>query len=182
LKIPEPDITTDRLQIRRLELTDTRAIYDIFSDKEVTRFWSSEVFTELEQAREFIRQTHEGFEDLRLLEWGIELKEGGKLIGTCAYSSWHRKHRRAEIGAAIHRDYWNKGIMTELMPPFLEYGFNNLNLHRIEADVDPENKPAIHLLEKFGFQREGRLRERFLFDGKYQDSVIYSLLEDEVKF
>jgi ribosomal-protein-alanine N-acetyltransferase len=160
-----------------LERADIKAIYDIFSDPEVTRFWGAEAFTDMDQASDFIRRVQEGFEDGSLLEWGVVWKENDALIGTIAYSSWSPKHRRAEFGIALHRNYWGRGVATELLPDFLDYGFNQLNLHRIEADVDPENKAVIHLLEKFGFEREGQLRERNRFRGNYRDSVIYGLLK-----
>ena len=58
----------------------------------------------------------------------------------------------------------------------IDFAFNTLNLHRIEADVDTENAGSLALLEKLGFQREGLFRERWFVYGKWQDSVMLGLI------
>lgn len=135
--------------------------------------------TEIAQAEKFIGETRSGFRDRTLLEWGIVETGSGQLIGTCAYSSWDQIHRRAEIGFALRRDRWGKDFMKELLAAFIPFGFEELDLHRIEADVDPRNSASIRLLEQFGFRREGCLRERYRINGELQDALFYGLIARE---
>ena len=159
--------------------SDAPGIYKIFSDPDVARYWSSPQMKDMAEAETFIEQANSGFEDGSLLEWGIFEISNNKLVGTCAYASWSRKHRRAEIGFALRRDCWNKGLMSEFLPKFIAFGFEELDLHRIEADVDPRNYSSIRLLEKAGCKREGVLRERYHTNGEVQNAVIYGLLKSE---
>jgi ribosomal-protein-alanine N-acetyltransferase len=136
----------------------------------------------ISEAENFIKETQKGFQNESLLEWGVFEKEFGVLIGTCAYADWNKEHKRAEIGFALRRDKWGKGFMNELLSEFIPFGFNEIDLNRIEADVDPRNKAAIKLLEKFNFKKEGYLRERYHQDGEIQDTVFYGLLKREYNF
>lgn len=176
-----PVIDTKRLKLRPLSYEDTEVIYRIFSDREVTRFWGHNTLKNKSEAKRFIKQTITGAEDESLLEWGVVEKDSHALIGVCAYSGWDREHKRAEIGFALQKDRWGQGYMTELMHTFIPFGFRRLQLLRIEADVDPRNKASIRLLEKFGFQREGLLRERYHINGEAQDALFYGLLKHELE-
>lgn len=179
MEFPVDHIQSKRLHLRKLELSDAAAIYDIFSSSEVTRYWSSPQMTELAEAETFIRQTHKGFTDGGLLQWGVIEKDTDKLIGTCAFSGWDKTHRHAEIGFALHREYWGIGLMKEILTEFIPFGFNELGLHRLEADADPRNVASVKLLEHFGFKREGYVREKYHLNGEVQDAVIYGLLKSE---
>lgn len=170
------DFRTERLHLRTLDTSDVESIFSIFSNEEVTRYWGTPLMKKLSDAEIFIEQVKEGFRNESLLEWGIVETDSDQLIGVCAYSEWDKENRRAEIGFAIHRNYWRKGYMTELLPDFLILGFKQLELHRIEADVDPANIASIKLLEKCGFQKEGCLQGRHLVEGEFRDALIYGLL------
>jgi RimJ/RimL family protein N-acetyltransferase len=66
--------------------------------------------------------------------------------------------------------------MAEALPAMVQFAFGSLNMHRLEADVDPRNLPSIRLLENAGFRREGFLRERYHLNGEIQDALFYGLL------
>lgn len=182
MHLPIDELRTERLHARKLELEDAETIYEIFSDDRVTRYWGTPKMTDRSDAETFIKATHEGFESGELLEWGIIETATEQLIGVSAYASWDQKNRRAEIGFALNRKRWGKGLMKEWLAVFIPYGFETLKLHRIEADVDPRNKASIKLLEFFGFKKEGHLRERYHAGGEVQDSLIYGLLQREYPF
>lgn len=172
-------LSTRRLDLRPLTFDDIGDIYTIFSDPEVTRYWGHDTLQNKGEAKEFIEKTVSGASDESLLEWGIVEKESRSLIGVCAYAGWDKEHHRAEIGFALHKNYWGKRYMSELLDMFIPFGFDQLGLHRIEADVDPRNTASIALLEKFGFEEEGYLRERYHINGEIQDAVFYGLLKKE---
>lgn len=115
--------------------------------------------------------------DRRFAYFQLLLKETGRVIGAAGLHNWFPEHRRAEIGYTLDDDvYKNRGFMTEAMAVLLPYGFNDLNLHRIEAHVEPSNLPSVRLLRRFRFHEEGLLRQRYFYGGVLQDSLIFSLL------
>jgi [ribosomal protein S5]-alanine N-acetyltransferase len=76
----------------------------------------------------------------------------------------------------LHPNFWNKGIMKEALLAAIDFGFNQMKLHSIEAHINPDNVASGILLEKTGFVREAYFKEDFFFRGKFSDSAIYSLL------
>jgi ribosomal-protein-alanine N-acetyltransferase len=87
-----------------------------------------------------------------------------------------KENHRAEIGYALHPAHQGQGLMQEAMTKVLDYGFTQLKLHSVEANVNPDNLTSIKLLEKNNFVREGYFKESFYYNGKYLDAAIYSLL------
>jgi ribosomal-protein-alanine N-acetyltransferase len=86
---------------------------------------------------------------------------------------------RAEIGYAMKPEYWGNGYMYEALAKVINFGFNEFCLHSIEANVNPANASSIKLLEKLGFKKEAYFREDYLYNGKFLDTAIYSLLETD---
>ena len=91
----------------------------------------------------------------------------------------HSESKRAEIGFGISKDYWGQGIVYELGVALIRYGFENLNLNRIEAEIDPDNIGSGKVLEKLGFIKEGYFHERWIIDGKKSDSEFYGLIRNQ---
>lgn len=174
-----PVITTPRFVLRPLCAADAPAIFRIFSDPDVTRYWGHSTLGTLAQAASFIRQAQEGFASRALLEWGLADKDQDEVIGTCAYSGWCSEHRRAEIGYALRTDRWGEGVMAEVLPALIQFGFDTMGLHRIEADADPRNERSLRSLERLGFVREGLQRERYLVNGEAQDALVHGLLRHD---
>jgi len=83
------------------------------------------------------------------------------------------------VGYILNRKYWGKGLMTEALTCLLNHAFDTLDLHRLEADTDPDNSASLAVLEKLGFQREGYFRERWFVHGKWHDSVMLGLIRSE---
>lgn len=105
-----------------------------------------------------------------------------KVIGWCGFHTWYTEHNRAEIGYFLNDDlHKQKGYMSEVLPVVLAYGFEQMNLHRVEALLDDNNVGSKRLLQKNGFVYEGCLREHYYVDGVPDDSVIYGLLKHEFK-
>lgn len=103
-------------------------------------------------------------------------KDTKKNIGSIGYYRIYPEHDRGEIGYALYDEAdRRKGYMKELMPVVLDYGFNTLNLHRVEAMVSPGNVPSLRLLEIFNFKYEGHMRQHY----KREDSLVFGLLKPE---
>jgi RimJ/RimL family protein N-acetyltransferase len=162
--------------LRWLTEQDVPALFAIFSDPVVVRYWSHAPFTELDAAKKLLTDIHQLSGEGTLYEWGIALSATDEVIGTCTLASIDRRHRRAEIGFALAARAWGHGYAREAVARLIEHAFGTLDLHRLEADVDPRNEASLRLLERLGFVREGYLRERYHVNGEIQDSVLLGLL------
>lgn len=174
-----PTIDTERLRLRWLTAEDVPALYDIFGDPDVCRYWSRPAMTNIEQAATLVHEIQDHFTRRTLFQWGVAERVTGEVIGTCTLAWLSAEHRRAEIGFALMRRAWGHGYMQEALAALLKFAFETLQLHRIEADADPRNDRSLALLERMGFKREGYLRERYFMNGEIQDAVICGLLRGE---
>lgn len=171
-----PTITTERLTLRRLVPDDAAALFAIFGDPAVTRYWSHTAWTDLAAAEQRVTDSARGLADGTSLTWGIARRDDDGVIGTCTLWAISHEHRRAEVGYALARAHWGRGYAAEALPPMFDHAFGALALHRLEADVDPRNAASLRALERLGFVREGLLRECYHVAGEVQDAVILGLL------
>lgn len=174
-----PTIDATRLCLRWISERDVEAFYAIYSHPEVMRYWSTPPLANREVAASLIKEIHDGWQRRALLKWGIALRSDDQLIGSITLFNLDFNNRRAEIGYALGRDYWGRGYMNEALMALLKYAFEVLDLHRLEADIDPRNTASIKTVERLGFQREGYLRERSQVGGEIQDALFYGLLRRE---
>ena len=176
-----PTIGTDRLSLRWISPADTDAFYAIYSNPEVMRYWSTPPLADRESAAQLITKIEADWKSRAILKWGIARLTDNQLIGSITLFNLDFDHRRCEIGYALGRAYWGQGYMNEALNAVLKFAFEDLKLHRIEADVDPRNANSIKTVERLGFQREGYLRERWQVNGEIQDAYFYGLLRPEWK-
>jgi len=172
-------LDTQRLQLRPLQEEDASALLAIFSNPQVMRYWSSAPWSNLEQARELIASDRRKLPLGLHLRLGIILPEANRLIGTCSLFNLSRQNRRAEIGYALTPSVWGRGYMQEALTTLLSYAFDNLDLNRLEADIDPRNLASEKSLLRLGFLKEGLLRERWIVSGEVSDSSLFGLLRQD---
>lgn len=178
-----PEFRSARLVLRDLVEDDAPALFRFMSDPAVMRYWSRPALTELHEAEELLAGIMDDNAAGRLLEWGVALPEGG-LVGTLTLHHLSQTHRRAEIGFALAREQWGRGLMREAAERVVAHAFatssaGGMELERLEADTDPRNTASIGLLERLGFQREGLLRRRWCVGGEWSDSAFFGLLREE---
>ena len=101
------------------------------------------------------------------------------MIGSCGFHDYKPSHRSAEIGYELHHDYWRKGIMTEAVSELLRFCFNDLNLHRVSANVTVGNEASAGLLKSLGFTHEGTWRDCVFWRGAFHSLWQFGLLEGE---
>lgn len=174
-----PRLSGRRIDLRWLTHDDTPALLRIFGDSEVMRYWSSPPLVDLAAATQLVDEIQHLFRSRTLFQWGISSRESDEVYGTCTLLNIDKAHRRAEIGFALARDAWGQGLATEAVEVLIRFAFEALDLHRLEADVDPRNDRSLHLLERQGFKREGYMRERWHHLGELNDSVFLGLLRSE---
>ena len=175
------ELHTSRLVLRPVTMDDADAYFDIFSDARTMLYWSREPIEEYEEAQELAGQDIEWAKSESCINWGIALPDSNRLVGKINLFQISEQNRRAEIGYLLDRRHWGRGYMSEAMACVLEYAFNTLDLHRIEADTDPDNAPSLALLDRFGFSREGLFRDRWFVHGKWHDSVMLGLLQEDYR-
>jgi RimJ/RimL family protein N-acetyltransferase len=173
-----PTLEAGRVRLRWLTDRDIPALFAIFGDPEVTRYWGFAALSDVAGATALLADIHQGFHTGTLFQWGVELT-GGELVGACTLAGLDRANCRAELGFALGRAFWGRGYMAQALPALIEFAFGTMGLHRLSADTDPRNASAIRLLERLGFFREGLLREHYLVQGEPQDAVVYGLLRSE---
>ncbi|MFZ1750315.1 MAG: GNAT family protein, partial [Saprospiraceae bacterium] len=110
------------------------------------------------------------------LNWGMHLKNQTNLIGIIGLYRIKAEHSRCEIGYMLLPEYHNKGLVTEAIQTVLNYAFDRLQFHSVEAIIDPRNYPSEKVLLKNGFLKEGHIKENEFFNGEFIDTMIYSIL------
>jgi ribosomal-protein-alanine N-acetyltransferase len=174
---PFPEIKTERLLMRRMRDTDASEIFFLRSDETVMKYIDREKPKSPEEAVAFIQNVNENIDKNESIMWGIALQDNpDTLIGNIGYWRMLNQHYRSEIGYMLHPHFWGKGIMKEALLAAIDFGFNKMKLHSIEAHINPDNTASGMLLEKTGFIREAYFKEDFYFRGKFIDTAIYSLL------
>jgi ribosomal-protein-alanine N-acetyltransferase len=113
------------------------------------------------------------------IRWGITLKGSDELIGSTGVYKWDKKTAQVETGYDLDPKYWGQGIMTEAMTAVAQHAFEVMKVNRIEALVSPRNKGSLGLVRRLGFRKEGTLREHDLYNGKFTDDFLFSLLKGD---
>jgi len=172
-----PEIETKDLVLRRIVPTDSSELFKILRDDNVIEYYDDDPFTDITQAIQQIDNWENGFINRVCIRWGITQREDGKIIGTCGYYGFHFWNKRASFGYELASEHWRQGIMTEALTAIINYGFDEMELHRLQALVMPGNTASIKMLEKLGFKNEGRLEEYEKWGSKgFVDLYIFALL------
>lgn len=142
-------------------------------------FGTTPPWDSIDDARAMIDRDIEAMASGKRLRLGIELIEDQALIGICTLFDFSEECRSAEIGYGLNSSTWGNGYMNEALVALLTYGFSELDLNRIEADIDPRNIDSAKSLERIGFKKEGHLRESCIVNGVLTDSALYGLLRSD---
>lgn len=177
---PFPVLSTERLLLKSMRLADTESIFYLRSDPQVMKFINRPLITTFKEAEDWIRLVQSNLENNQGITWGIFLRERPEAnIGNIGLWRIEKENYRAEIGYMIEPAHQGKGIMSEAIQSVIEYGFSEMKLHSIEAQLNPENYASSRLLEKAGFVKEARFKENIFWNGKYEDTLVYSLINPD---
>jgi len=171
-----PTLATGRFRLREIVEDDIHGIFRGLSDPQVIRYYGVSYAT-LEATREQMDWYRELLLERTGIWWGICRPDNPSvLLGACGYNDWEHRHRRAELGYWLMPEHWRDGVMRECLEAVIEYGFEVMSLHRIEAVVDSENPASSGLLRRLGFAHEGVRRECEYHHGRYISLECFGLL------
>ncbi len=172
-----PILKTNRLDLIEIQQFHFPDLFKLFGDKDVTQYYNIKTLTEENEAQKILDWFQARFKDKLGIRWGIALKGKNEIIGTIGFNNFTKGHR-ANLGYDLQKDYWNQGLITESLTAVIKYGFEKLEINRIEAEVMPGNINSEKVLVKLGFKNEGLLRDWMLWDEKHYDMNMYSLLRN----
>ncbi len=168
------------LKIRSVEEAE---VFFALSDKnrEHLRPWLPWVDVTLssEDTKKYLEAVLEKFEKKTGADFGIWYE--GAWVGSMGFNNINHNNEYADIGYWLSKDHEGKGIMTASVKALINYGFNDLKLHRIEISCDARNVRSKRIPEKLGFTLEGVLRDNHKRNGEFSDGLVYGLLSSEWK-
>ena len=174
-----PGIETERLVLRKLRMEDAEDMFEYGRDPEIAFRGLWPPLESLEESRADIADVLDGYATGGNISWAIEHKADRQMIGRIGLGPYSRMNRRAEVGYAMNRAYWGRGLATEAVRGVLGFAFGTLGLNRVQAIVLPDNAGSMRVLEKAGMQREGLLRKYQYVLGDYWDVYMYGVLRSD---
>ncbi|MCB1060664.1 MAG: GNAT family N-acetyltransferase [Calditrichaeota bacterium] len=176
---PQPDITSDRLSLRRFRASDAADMFAYTSDDEVTRFLSWNSHLSVDDAVQYIDSMTQAYINGDWPAWGIELVAESKLVGSISLRNYSSLHKQAELSYVMNRAFGGRGIMSEAVDRIVRYCFDELDLERVEARCMTDNFASERVMQKTGMSPEGILRRHQWIKGRFHDFKIYSILREE---
>lgn len=176
-----PTLDAERLRLRAVRPEEASDVLRVFGNPVAMEYWSHGPLPDLAAARDYVTNIHEGWRDRVFYQWAIARRQDDAFLGTVTLCEWDRGNRHAELGYMLDPAVHGQGLASEAVRTVLRFGFETMELHRVEADTDPRNAASIRLLERLGFQREGYFRERWLINGEWLDSVMFGLLHADFR-
>lgn len=170
-----PELKTKRLTLRGIQPQDAEQIFQMRSNQATNRYILRNQMTDAESAKELVANVNQGYQNKQALAFAGLLRDKKEIIGTCGFNRFDMLNNRAEIGGELFVNYWGKHIAIEAVKAIITYGFNEIQLHAIEAKVLPHNRGAIALLENLGFEKEAHFRNYAFFNDKYHDLAVYTV-------
>lgn len=179
---PFPSLETPRLELREITPDDAAALFEIHGDAELMKWFGVDPLKDLEGAKGLV-ELFASWRDLANpgVRWGIQVKGTSGLVGTCGLFAWNRNWKKCAIGYELARGAQGKGYMQEALATCISWGFAEMGLNRIEAQVHPENHRSVSSVQRLGFVQEGRLREVGFWGGAFHDLLQFSLLHRDWK-
>ncbi len=174
-----PKIETERLILRLFETSDAGRVRELAGDKEIADTTTNIPHPyEKGMAEEWISTSRIKFESGECVHFAIILKATQELIGAIGLVI-DKGFNKGELGYWIGREYWNRGYCTEAARAVLEYGFNQLLLHKITSSHFVRNPSSGKVMRKIGMKKEGFLKKHVLKNNKYEDLLVYGVLRNE---
>lgn len=174
-----PVIETERLILRKMKADDASDMYEYARDPEVTRFLTWNPHPDARYTRDYLEYLGSRYRVGDFFDWAITLRENGKMIGTCGFTSFDFANNAGEVGYVLNPQYRGQGLVPEALRAVMNFGFDTLKLHRTEAKFIEGNDASLRVMEKVGMKFEGIRRGGMLIKGEYRNIGVCAVLRDE---
>lgn len=173
-------IETDRLILRKFKYEDNQDMLDYWvSDPKVQFLYSEPVYTTYNEVKKLLDIYISSYDNMDYYRWAIIEKDSGLCIGQIAFFLIDLKNHFGEIEYCIGSKFQKRGYGTEAIKGILDFGFNQINLHKVQVCHKENNLASKALIKKCNFTYEGTLRDYFCIDYEYIDRLYYSMLKKE---
>jgi ribosomal-protein-alanine N-acetyltransferase len=162
----------ENIYFKTLNVNDGQELHEYASDEDVNRFIGWRLMHTLDETRDYIEVMLKRESAGTHLYASVVLKATQKIIGTVMIFNFDYEAKHAEIGYVFHKDHWGKGYGTEAVSMMDNFAFESLDLHKLHASVVDTNIGSVRVLEKNGFELEGRLKDYYFIENKYYDGLL----------
>lgn len=177
--VPFPNLQSERLSFREINEKDIPEVMELRGNAETMKFIPRPLVTNEEEALAHITMILDKKKENDAINWVITEKGNDSLIGIIGFFRTQHENFRSELGYMILPQHHGKGYVTEAVATILSFGFNTLQLHSVNAIIDPNNFASARVLEKNGFRKEAHFVEDFYWNNEFIDSAHYGILKKE---
>jgi [ribosomal protein S5]-alanine N-acetyltransferase len=171
-----PILETERLRLRQLTMSDVDDLHEYYSDPETAIYVPFTAFTSITKTEELIGRVTASFEQRESIMFGVERKSDGKIMGITDIYRLSLQNHRMELGWGLARTYWGFGYMTEAVREFIRFAFDEMGLHRIEAECQTDNIRSIKVAERCGMTFEATRVENEINKGRFVSNYVYAIV------
>ncbi|MFH8239041.1 GNAT family N-acetyltransferase [Streptomyces sp. NPDC018321] len=179
MTLATPILHTPRLRLRPFTYADADSLFALHSNAHVMRYWDSPPWKERARSERFLAMCQKVADEGTGARVAIDRAADGAFVGWCSLTEWNPDYRSASLGYCLDEAMWGHGYAPEAAHALLRWGFDTLDLNRVQAEADTRNVASARVLEKIGFVREGTLREECIVDGDVSDTWVYGLIRRE---
>lgn len=174
-----PELRTERLLLRKLRSADVYDVNEYASLEEVPKYLLWTPHLNLRETQGYLDFLQKRYRKGLHSDWGIQLQDSGKVIGTCGFSSVDIPNESCELGYVLSPHYWHNGYMGEAFEAVLQAAFNSLKAHRVTLRVMEGNHSSERFALRHGFRFEGKSVDALYVKGAYRTVCHYALLREE---
>ena len=173
------ELETERLYLKKIDVTYAKNLYDyIYSDIDYYKYYYSLPFENFEEYYKLVESYDDYYLNGNYFRWGLVLKETNEMIGIVQFHSKDMLNDACKLGYILGKNYQHNGYMEEALNKIIEFFFNNLPIHRIEAEVVTDNLKSLKLVKKLNMTYEGIRKESYKYQDRYYDQALFSILNN----
>lgn len=174
-----PILECDRIILKKMDRSFADDMFEYASNPAVTKYLTWDVHPNRRFSYNYLGYVNSRYRTGEFFDWAITMRDSGKMIGTCGFTRFNFSSYSAEIGFVLNPKYWGYSIAPEAARRVIRFGFDTLELHRIEARYMENNIQSRRVMEKSGMTFEGIYRDMMLVRGQFVSVGVCSIIRSE---